>query len=149
MPEVQNLPSGSVPKGNPQPYPGQNRRDPPTTPQPGRREGEGFMKPATDVTQLDVAFGRIKGLMPAIDLNERPRGWGAELFSRLFFNGGKFELEAKPGIDRSAALKHIRAIMGSFEPKHEHKEAACAYLFELWFEPPGSVTASAPAAGGE
>lgn len=30
-------------------------------------------------------------------------------------------------------LGKIQAIMRSFEPKHEHKIAACAFLFELWF----------------
>jgi len=38
------------------------------------------------------------------------------------------------GIDQNKALRHIKAILGSFEPKHEHKEAAAAYLLSLWFK---------------
>jgi len=45
-------------------------------------------------------------------------------------------LKSKPGIDRKAAIRHIKAIMASYAPKHEHKEAGCAYLFALWFEQP-------------
>lgn len=65
------------------------------------------------------------------------RTWGGKLFSQLFYSGGSVaHLVAKPGIDRNDAIRHIRVIMGSFEPKHEHKEAACAYLFHEWFEEP-------------
>lgn len=100
------------------------------------------MQPVT-VTDLDIAFGRISALMPDRETldeqwGKRDRSWGSKLFSCLFYTGGQFNLTPKPGIDRSVALRHIRAIMGSFEPKHEHKEAACAYLFELWFEQPAT-----------
>lgn len=40
----------------------------------------------------------------------------------------------KPGVDQKAALRHLSTIQGSFEPRHEHKEAAVAYLASLWFE---------------
>lgn len=40
------------------------------------------------------------------------------------------------GIDLSIALRHLATIQGSFEPKHEHKEAAVAYLASLWFQTP-------------
>jgi len=42
----------------------------------------------------------------------------------------------KEGIDVNMALRHLHAIQGSFEPKHEYKEAAVAYLASLWFETP-------------
>lgn len=32
------------------------------------------------------------------------------------------------------AFKHLGAIQGSFEPKHEHKEAGVAWLASLWFD---------------
>ncbi len=41
---------------------------------------------------------------------------------------------SKPGIDETDAKRHLKAVLGSFAPKHEHKEAACAYLMSLWFE---------------
>lgn len=40
----------------------------------------------------------------------------------------------KEGIDSEAARRHLRAVMGSFEPKHEHKIAGVAWLMSLWFE---------------
>ena len=59
-----------------------------------------------------------------------------KLFSKLFYSGGSVaHLVPKPGIDKAQAIAHIRYCMGSWEPKHEHKEAGVAYLFSLWFEP--------------
>ena len=93
-----------------------------------------------DVSDLDIAFGAIKGLMPPMasipEEFHHSRSWGNKLFSDWFYAGLKsLELTPKAGIDKQKALRHIRAIMGSFEPKHEHKEAAVAFLFDHWFEP--------------
>lgn len=51
------------------------------------------------------------------------------LFSTLFFSGGKlnFKNDLPEGFRTSATL-YLKAIMGSFEPKHEEKEAVCAML---------------------
>lgn len=56
--------------------------------------------------------------------------------SRWFFSGlpGNTEFKEKPGIDVNAALMHLGAIQGSFDPKHEHKQAAVAWLMSLWFD---------------
>lgn len=52
-----------------------------------------------------------------------------------FFRGLKgAEWEPKDGIDLAAALRHLKAIQSSWAPKHEHKEAAVAYLMSLWFD---------------
>lgn len=40
---------------------------------------------------------------------------------------------AKQGINKEQALDHIQTIMASFEPSHEDKFAACAYLLSIWF----------------
>ena len=40
----------------------------------------------------------------------------------------------KEGIDTAVALRHLSAIMWSWEPKHEHKEAGVAYLMSQWFD---------------
>lgn len=88
------------------------------------------------VSDLDMAFGGdVKRLMPpGIDYKWNGKGWGAALFNKLFFSGGNVEhLSPRPGIDKATALRHIRAVMGSFEPKHENKEAAVAWMFETWF----------------
>ena len=52
-----------------------------------------------------------------------------ELFSTLFLQGG--ELKFKKDVDpdfKEKAIPYLKAFMGSFEPKHEHKEAVCAML---------------------
>lgn len=52
-----------------------------------------------------------------------------KLFSTIFFRGGKVKF--KEGIDESfkvGAWNYCRSFMGSFEPKHEEKEAICAML---------------------
>lgn len=60
--------------------------------------------------------------------------------SKWFYEGIEQDKipEAKPGIDRKKALRHIHTILGSFEPKHEHKFEAVSYLASLWFEVPGT-----------
>ena len=90
-----------------------------------------------DVSDLDIAFGGIRGLMPNMsDIPEDLPRWTTKLFNDWFFCGlEKLSLTPKPGIDKDKALRHIRAIMGSFEPKHQHKEAAVAFYLGEWFEP--------------
>ena len=67
------------------------------------------------------------------DLN-RTTKWN-KLFGDMFYKGTKgLKLYPKEGIDPETAFRHIRTIMGSFEPKHEYKEAACAFLLSEWFE---------------
>ncbi len=51
-----------------------------------------------------------------------------------FFTGLKnLKLECRPGIDQSAALRHLQTIMRSYEPKHEHKIAGVAYLIDIFY----------------
>lgn len=52
-----------------------------------------------------------------------------KLFSNLFFNGG--ELNFKKDLNETffnKAFPYLKAFIGSFEPKHEEKEAICAML---------------------
>jgi len=37
--------------------------------------------------------------------------------------------------DKEKAWRHLRACMGSYEPRHEHKTAGVAYLMSIWMEP--------------
>lgn len=68
------------------------------------------------------------------DFNNRDHKW-LRFQSDWFFYGLKnLEITPKEGIDKDIALRHLAAIQGSFEPKHEHKESAVAYLASLWFE---------------
>lgn len=41
--------------------------------------------------------------------------------------------DLKDGIDGETAFRHLQAIQGSYAPKHQHKQAAVAYLSSLWF----------------
>lgn len=98
-----------------------------------------FAKPQT-VSDAEMAFGgRIKDLLPAMSAIPEEFHQGSNKWSRVvstwFFKGLKgATFVPKPGIDQATALRHVGAIMGSFEPKHEHKTAGCAYLLSLWFE---------------
>jgi hypothetical protein len=40
----------------------------------------------------------------------------------------------REGVDAKAAWRHCAALLRSFEPKHEHKEAGVAYLMSQYFE---------------
>lgn len=94
------------------------------------------------ISDVDMVFGGIDGLMvPYEEIPEdfrRGRGearpW-VELQQEWFFRGLPKGTDFIPreGIDAKIALRHIRAIQGSFAPKHEHKEACVAYLMSLWF----------------
>jgi len=55
--------------------------------------------------------------------------------SDWFFHGLKnAQWEPKDGINANEAVGHVATCMCSWEPKHEHKEAGCAYLLSLWFD---------------
>lgn len=55
---------------------------------------------------------------------------------RWFARGLKgVAITAKNGVDKNTALRHLALIQGSYEPQHEHKEAAVAFLASLWLEP--------------
>lgn len=101
------------------------------------------MIPVPEITKMDFAFGNIDHLpkyetIPDEfkDPNSHSR-WN--LFASHWFFGMLKKndidnLKPKDGIDKIAALKACRAILLSFEPQHEHKEAGVAYLLSEWFE---------------
>lgn len=99
------------------------------------------MKPNDKLTAIDQAFpASVKALMPPYgdipdEFKNSPRNKWVRVFSDLFYSGAtNLQWIAKDGIDQKAAVRHLRTVMGSYEPKHEHKEAACAYLMSLWFD---------------
>lgn len=98
--------------------------------------------------RVDVAFGNIKH-MPKYDaLPEQFKDWHrnehCEAISSWFYRGAKsspngIELDgkqyvARPGVEAGKALAAIKAVLGSFAPKHEHKIAACGFMLNEWFE---------------
>jgi hypothetical protein len=95
------------------------------------------------INDVTVVFpARVVGqLMP--DMKDIPDAFKTDYgpgkkwvkFQMDWFYGGitATGLVAREGIDKKLALRHLGAIQGSFEPKHEHKMAAVAYLASLWF----------------
>lgn len=100
-----------------------------------------FDKP-TVIDDATFAFPAnvVKTLMPAMaDIPEEFKtGYTSSKWiqfqSDWFYRGiTRTGLITREGVDKHTALRHLGAIQGSFEPKHEHKEAAVAYLASLWF----------------
>lgn len=101
-----------------------------------------------EITRADVAFGNIKHMPRYDSLPEEFQDWHRQPYckavSSWFYRGAKsytggIELDgvnykAKPGVDAGKALAAIKAVLGSFEPKHEHKIAACGYMLSEWFD---------------
>jgi hypothetical protein len=97
------------------------------------------IKPA-DTDMLDLAFGRIDGLLPAMkDIPEEffhARGVWCKWQEDWFYSGLKRYPIPKDGIDIKRAMAHLKAIQSSWSPQHEHKQAGVAYLASLWFTSP-------------
>lgn len=93
-----------------------------------------------DVTMAFPASVIGKYLPPIEEIPERFKRHDAtdmhRLVSRWFYEGliGSTSFDLREGVDKRLALRHLAACLGSFEPKHEHKEAGCAYLCALWFK---------------
>jgi hypothetical protein len=101
-----------------------------------------------EITRVDMAFGNIKHMPKFETLPEPFKDWfynpycndvgswfykGAEgIPNGIKLNGTVYT--AKPGVEAGKALAAIKAVLGSFEPKHEHKIAACGYMLSEWFD---------------
>jgi hypothetical protein len=106
---------------------------------------DGFDRP-TDVTELDLAFpGAIRALMPPYyDIPKDFRGglsgsgdakpWRQLQAEWMFVGITKDAVTPKTGIDVNKAWQHLSCVQRSFEPKHQHKEAAVAWLMSRWFD---------------
>jgi hypothetical protein len=112
-----------------------------------RQLKENAMLQIPNVDEPGVVFGDITH-MPKFDtLPEefrRERSLYCAAVSHWFYGGAKRDgdtliidgkrFKAKPGVDATKALKAIKAVLGSWEPKHEHKIAACGFMLSEWFE---------------
>jgi len=91
-----------------------------------------------EISDIEIAFGTTTGLpkyaaIPAEFKRHNGTKWN-ELFSKWFYGGLKsLKVAPKEGIDKNAALRHVKACMASWEPKAEHKEAGVAYLMSQYF----------------
>ena len=86
------------------------------------------------LTAVDIAFATI-GADLVLLTEAKARGFYCkdtpynELFSQMFFKGGKLNLKKDlPEDFRKAAVPYLKALAGSFTPSHEDKEAICALL---------------------
>lgn len=86
------------------------------------------------LSDADLAFSTVR-TNPALLAEARERGFYNghtpynDLFNTLFFKGGRLSFKTKidPGFKEKAS-RYLRALMSSFEPKHEEKEAVCAMI---------------------
>lgn len=88
----------------------------------------------TKVEAQDIAFGGLMEiLLPPYDSIpeefRRERSPWCRIVSRWFFSGlpQGTVFTPKPGIDLETAKRHLSAILRSWAPKHEHKEAGVAW----------------------
>lgn len=93
-----------------------------------------FKFPTLD--KADIAFGTL-GADPQLLTEAKRRGYyngnlpGNEMFSKLFFEGGRAVFkEGLPKDFKAAAWPYLRALMGSWDPKHEEKDAICGMLLD-------------------
>ena len=102
------------------------------------------------VSRADIAFGgkAMDILPPYRDIPEEFKRGGTQWnkWQRdWFFTGLQCYPVPKDGIDLNLAMANLKCANGSFEPKHEHKEAGVAYLASLWFSSPNGEKTKATA----
>jgi hypothetical protein len=86
------------------------------------------------LTDVEIAISTVK-TDPALLAEAKARGFYNghtpynALFGSLFFRGGKLNFKKRLDPEfKTTATRYLRALMGSFEPSHEDKEAVCALL---------------------
>lgn len=91
------------------------------------------------VTELDIVFpANVARLMPALEavppeFFEHDNEWNriaSHWFGRGLADGVTFDMV--DGVEGEVAFDHLRCILSSFEPEHNYKIAAVAYLLSTW-----------------
>ena len=87
-----------------------------------------------EVNDVDIEFGGYpeKWFKEIMDIKDSPddRNYN-EMFSELFFNGGKIPVNENLSDEYlSKGLRILCAVMGSFNPKHEHKDKVCGLILK-------------------
>lgn len=91
------------------------------------------------VSDVDIAFGGCDHMPDVKTLPEdyrNERAHACTVAQDLFFKGGKmadYGYTCREGVDQNDAIRAIRAVLGSFQPKHEHKIAAVGWMIDQWF----------------
>lgn len=99
------------------------------------------MFPIHEFTKVEEAFpSSVEAFMPKykdIPSEYKEHNWNfkpCKFFSDMFFVGiANVKLQPREGVDSVKAWTHLQCIARSYEPKHEHKEAAFAFLLDEWF----------------
>jgi hypothetical protein len=94
-----------------------------------------------EVTDLELAFpAHALRLMPPEDDIPEDIDPGWVQFTNDWFGRGLDGLKLLPtpylldnGSTSELAWRHVSGIIGSFEPRHQHKIKAISYLLSLWF----------------
>jgi hypothetical protein len=93
-----------------------------------------------ELTDIDVAFpASALDWMPPMEeipdeFKDRSNEW-CKIASSWFFFGLPKNVKFYPreGVDPAKAVRAIQATLGSYAPRHQHKEAAVAYMLSCWF----------------
>lgn len=93
-----------------------------------------------DVTKVDQVFGGDKALEIMPKMKDIPKDFPSrvkweKVMSDWFFLGMKnAKWVPKEGVQTNKALAAVVTVMRSFAPKHEHKQAAVAFMLSEWFQ---------------
>jgi hypothetical protein len=91
------------------------------------------------VSDVEVAFPAMAlDIMPewdAIPEEYQDYNTWSPFFMEWFTKGlpADVEFHMAGGIDGNTAFRHLSVILGSYAPRHQHKEAAFTFLCSLWF----------------
>lgn len=85
-----------------------------------------------EISQLDMAFSTLETNKELLtEAMKRDVSKGENKFNQLFYNGGNLLVQDDyAGSWKENALRYAIALMRSFNPKHEHKTAVCAMIFQ-------------------
>ena len=85
-----------------------------------------------EITDVDLAFPTVNTTKELVEEAEKRNPQkGMNKFSEIFYSGEKIELKKDvKGTWKENAFKYARALMGSWSPKHEHKELVVGMIFE-------------------
>lgn len=110
---------------------------------------DGLLEPPyapVEVSALDMAFpAQIMHLLPPWSAltRDQQKMWDpwCEFIHQWFFRGlpadSEFYLKLGPDghlYDGDVAIRHMQAVLGSFQPKQQHKFGGLAFLCERWFD---------------
>ena len=85
------------------------------------------------VSNLDIICGAYPNdwFKKILSCDAEPDKKWTDMFSDLFFNGGTIPIDKElPEEYIQKGLRILKAVMGSFKPKHEHKKSGCAAILK-------------------